>query len=116
MDGSVVRPGVSRFANGGVVRTPGTKSSPVRDIQVAVLDLPDGPDGPAGLRVTVQPLTLWLWIGGAIMLLGAAFSAFPGRRRSPTQPVSAPVPGVPLREREAPVPGVPLRDREVPVA
>ena len=103
VDGSVVRPGVSRFANGGVVRTPGTKSSPVRDIQVAVLDLPDGPDGPAGLRVTVQPLTLWLWIGGAIMLLGAAFSAFPGRRRSPTQPVSAPVPGVPLRDREVPI-------------
>ena len=51
VDGSVVRPGVSRFANGGIVRTPGTKSSPVRDIQVAVLDLPDGPGGPAGLRV-----------------------------------------------------------------
>ncbi len=108
VDGSVVRPGVSRFANGGVVRTPGTKSSPIRDIQVAVLDLPDGPGGPAGLRVTVQPLTLWLWIGGGIMLLGAVFSAFPGRRRSPTQPVSAPVPGVPLR-------GGSLRDGGVPV-
>ena len=115
VDGSVVRPGVSRFANGGVVRTPGTKSSPVRDIQVAVLDLPDGPGGPAGLRVTVQPLTLWLWIGGGIMLLGAVFSAFPGRRRSPTQPVSAPVPGVPLRDGGVPVPGVPLRDGGVPV-
>ena len=103
VDGSVVRPGVSRFSNGGLVRTPGTKSSPVRDIQVAVLDLPDGPGGPAGLRVTVQPLTLWLWVGGAIMLLGAVFSAFPGRRRSPTLPVSAPVPGVPLRDRGVPV-------------
>ena len=104
VDGSVVRPGVSRFSNGGLVRTPGTKSSPVRDIQVAVLDLPDGPGGPAGLRVTVQPLTLWLWVGGAIMLLGAALSAFPGRRRrSPTLPVSAPVPGVPLRDRGVPV-------------
>ncbi|MXW42436.1 MAG: heme lyase CcmF/NrfE family subunit [Acidimicrobiia bacterium] len=94
VDGEAVRAGVSRFNNGGVVRTPGTKSSPVRDIQVALLDLPDVPGMPAGLRVTVQPLTLWLWIGGAIMLVGAALSAFPGRRRSPTQPVSAPVPGV----------------------
>ena len=116
VDGSPVRPGVSRFANGGVVRTPGTKSSPVRDIQVAVLDLPDGPDGPAGVRVTVQPLTLWLWVGGAIMLLGAVFSAFPGRRRSPISPVSAPVPDVPLRGREGSEPDVPLRDRGVPVA
>ena len=103
VDGALVRPGVSRFANGGVVRTPGTVSSPVRDIQVAVLDLPDGVAGSAGVRVTVQPLTLWLWVGGAIMLAGAAFSAFPGRRRVPTTAVSAPVPGVPLREREVPV-------------
>ncbi len=103
VDGSVVHPGVSRFANGGVVRTPGTKSSPVRDIQVAVLDLPDGAGAPVGVRVTVQPLILWLWVGGAIMLVGAAFSAFPGRRRSPTQPVSAPITGVPIRDRGVPV-------------
>ncbi len=100
VDGEAVRAGVSRFNNGGVVRTPGTKSSPVRDIQVAVLDLPDGAQDTVGLRVTVQPLTLWLWIGGAIMLVGAALSAFPGRRRVPTQPVSAPLPDIPLRHAD----------------
>ncbi|MCY4257823.1 MAG: cytochrome c biogenesis protein CcsA [bacterium] len=97
VDGEAVRPGVSRFNNGAVVRTPGTKSSPIRDIQVAVLDLPETPGEPVGLRVTVQPLTLWLWIGGAIMLVGAVLSVFPGRRRAPTQPVSAALPGIPLR-------------------
>ena len=44
------------------------------------------------LRVTSQPLVMWLWIGGGVIALGTALAAFPGRRRRPTQPVSAPVP------------------------
>ena len=43
---------------------------------------------PAG--VTVQPLVLWLWIGGGIVGFGTVLAAFPGRRRRPTAPVSEP--------------------------
>jgi cytochrome c-type biogenesis protein CcmF len=44
------------------------------------------------LRVFVKPMVLWLWIGGAVMAIGTIFAAFPGgRRRRPTEPVSAPV-------------------------
>jgi cytochrome c-type biogenesis protein CcmF len=35
---------------------------------------------------------LWLWVGGILMAFGTLLAAFPGRRRDPTDPVSAPVP------------------------
>ena len=34
---------------------------------------------------------LWLWVGGAVMAVGTVLAAFPGRRRRPIDPVSAPV-------------------------
>jgi cytochrome c-type biogenesis protein CcmF len=45
------------------------------------------------LRVIIEPMTLWLWIGGGVMAAGTVLAAWPGRRRRPTDPVSAPVPG-----------------------
>jgi len=43
------------------------------------------------LRVIVEPLVVWLWIGGGVMAFGTLLAAWPGRRRRPTDPVSAPV-------------------------
>jgi cytochrome c-type biogenesis protein CcmF len=50
---------------------------------------PSEDDPTVGLRVIVQPLIAWLWIGGALMVVGTAMAEFPGRRRRPTDPVSA---------------------------
>ena len=41
------------------------------------------------LRVIVQPMILWLWVGGGLMFVGTFLAAFPGRR-DPLDPVSAP--------------------------
>ena len=41
----------------------------------------------------VEPMIVWLWIGGGVMAVGTALAAFPGRRRDPLAPVSAPVAG-----------------------
>jgi cytochrome c-type biogenesis protein CcmF len=43
------------------------------------------------IRVVHQPLIVWLWTGGALMAFGSLLAAFPGKRRNPTDPVSAPV-------------------------
>jgi hypothetical protein len=43
--------------------------------------------------VVVQPLVMWLWLGGSLIVVGSVLSAIPGRRRRPTDPVSAPVAG-----------------------
>jgi hypothetical protein len=41
------------------------------------------------LRVIIQPLVLWLWIGGGLIAVGSILAAFPGRRRRGTEPTSA---------------------------
>jgi cytochrome c-type biogenesis protein CcmF len=46
------------------------------------------------IGVVVQPLVSWLWVGGGILVLGSLLAAVPGRRRRPTDPVSALVPVV----------------------
>ena len=32
---------------------------------------------------------MWIWIGGGVILAGTVLAAWPGRRRRPTDPVSA---------------------------
>ena len=38
---------------------------------------------PANFRVNVNPLVIWIWIGGAIALVGALIAPVAGRRRAP---------------------------------
>ena len=84
-------PSLNRFANGAqTIGTPSVRSTLTNDVALSVIDL-EGTDSPVlTLRVTVQPLIIWLWIGGAVMALGTLLSVFPGRRRNPLDPVSAP--------------------------
>jgi cytochrome c-type biogenesis protein CcmF len=59
---------------------------------LTLLDLPDEPGGEIGVRVIVQPLVVWLWIGGGVMALGTVLAAVPSRlARRPTDPVSVTV-------------------------
>ena len=64
---------------------PSVRSTLRDDVALSVLTFPDeaGPDRVI-LRVTVQPLVAWLWLGGIVMALGTALSLVPaGARRSP---------------------------------
>ena len=62
------------------------------DIALSVLSFPEESDDAVVLRATVQPLIVWLWIGGIVMALGTALAVVPGRRRDPIRPTSAPLP------------------------
>ena len=66
------------------------RSTPRDDVALTLLALPQGDDDAVTIRVTVQPLVVWLWIGGGVMAVGTALAAFPGKRRDPLDPVSAP--------------------------
>jgi cytochrome c-type biogenesis protein CcmF len=89
-----LRPALSQFgANTEAVGTPAIDSSFEDDVYLTVDALPVTPGGPVTIGVTVQPLVAWLWGGGVLLVLGALLAAVPGRRRRPTDPVSAPVPG-----------------------
>ncbi len=103
--GPVYEPAISTFPNGSQpIGTPSVRSTWRNDVMLVLLQLPETPDGPIGLRVVVHPLAVWLWIGGIMMGVGTALAVFPGKRRVPTAPVSAPVPG-PGPEREPVVVG-----------
>ena len=87
-------PSLNRFANGSqTIGTPSVRSTLTDDVALSVIDIKGTDPAVLTLRVTVQPLIIWLWIGGGVMAVGTALAAFPGRRRDPLAPVSAPVAG-----------------------
>jgi cytochrome c-type biogenesis protein CcmF len=85
-------PALNRFDFGNqMIGTPSVRTTPTHDVALTLLSLPDGDATGVTLRVTVQPLIVWLWIGGGVMAAGTVLAAFPGRRRNPLDPVSAPL-------------------------
>ncbi|MEL7209167.1 MAG: cytochrome c-type biogenesis CcmF C-terminal domain-containing protein, partial [Actinomycetota bacterium] len=91
-DDGVFAPSLSQFRFGGqTIGTPSVRVSPIEDVYLALQALPSEGDDEVLLRVIVQPMVMWLWIGGGIMALGTLLAAFPGGRRRPTDPVSEPV-------------------------
>ncbi len=91
--GKAYAPGISVYAfSGQNIGTPSVRSRLDEDIMLAVIAFPESAGAPLTVRVIVQPLVIWLWIGGAIMAIGTGLAAFPGRRRNPITATSAPVP------------------------
>ena len=92
-DGQVYEPALSRFPGGSnTIGTPSVRTGVTGDVYLTLLDVPDEDDGQARIGMLVMPLAVWLWIGGTVMAMGTLLAAWPGRRRRPTDPVSAPVP------------------------
>jgi cytochrome c-type biogenesis protein CcmF len=91
VDGEVFRPAVNEYVFGGqTIGTPSVSVGLREDVFLALLDVPEEEGDPAVVRVVLQPLVTWLWIGGGVMAFGTALAAFPGRRRRPTEPTSSP--------------------------
>jgi len=92
---TVYAPALQRYTQTGeLIGTPSVKSGPINDLYLT-LDEVQSDGSKATIGVAVKPLIMWIWIGGAVCVLGTALAAFPGRRRRrPTDPVSAPVPSV----------------------
>jgi cytochrome c-type biogenesis protein CcmF len=87
--GSVYAPSLATFPGGSqAIGTPSVRSGLTNDVYLALLTAPDE-NGAVSVRIVVEPLVLWLWIGGAVMAVGTVLAAFPGRRRLPTAPASA---------------------------
>lgn len=76
---------------GQTIGVPSVRSTWRDDIALSILTFPEGPDDVVVVRATVQPLIVWLWIGGLLMAFGTVLAVVPGRRRRPTAPVSASV-------------------------
>ncbi len=63
-------------------------SSPLRDVYVVLVGLT--PDGLARISVFINPLMMWIWVGGLIMVLGSIVAVWPSRRpREAVMPAAA---------------------------
>jgi cytochrome c-type biogenesis protein CcmF len=83
-DGPIYSPAVNQFFNTGrQIQTPSVRSTATEDLSLSLLVVPEQAGDPVVLRVTAQPLIVWLWIGGTIMVLGAVLAAWPRRRDRP---------------------------------
>lgn len=90
--GQIFEPRINQYTRTGQsIGTPSVDVGATRDVYLSLQRIPTQDDESIGLRVIVQPLILWLWVGGGIMVVGTAMAAFPGRRRRPTDPISAPI-------------------------
>jgi cytochrome c-type biogenesis protein CcmF len=90
--GKVYAPAVHQFPFATqAIGSPSVKSSLHDDVYLTLVAPPDQAGGSAVIGVIVQPLIIWLWIGGGVIAVGTLLAAWPGRRRRPTAPVSAPV-------------------------
>ena len=106
--GAVFTPAISQFGIGTrPVGSPAVDSTITSDVYLTINSVPDR-GGAWTFGVVVQPLVMWLWIGGTLIVVGSVLSAIPGKRRRPTDPVSAPVAGA------APPPVADLEPEVVP--
>jgi cytochrome c-type biogenesis protein CcmF len=90
--GRVYSPQISDYQAdpGGGIGTPSVRSTFVDDVYLTIAVAPQNPGDPTVIGVTVQPLIMWLWIGGALVAVGTVLAIAPGRRRRPVLPASAP--------------------------
>ena len=89
--GDVHRPAINQFRFGGAgIGTPSVATSLREDVFLTLLELPEDDTGPVIIRVVLQPLATWLWIGGGVMAVGTALAAVPDRRRRGTDPDDGP--------------------------
>ena len=103
--GKVYTPQISDYPAdpGGGIGTPSVRSTPVDDVYLTIASPPQTPADPTVIGVTVQPLIIWLWIGGGFMAFGTLLAMLPGRRRRPVLPASAPAhEEAPVRPRRLP--------------
>ena len=99
VDGIERAPALTKFVKMGQnIGTPSVLTTLTKDIYVTLESPVRMDSGEARIKVFVKPMIVWIWIGGGLMLLGTFLAMFPGRRRRPTDPVSAPVPVAPRTE------------------
>jgi cytochrome c-type biogenesis protein CcmF len=78
--GGSVSPALRDYPNSVVpIATPSVLTSATEDLYLTLLAYDTASDT-VTLRLFVNPLVVWIWIGGAIVVIGAAFAIWPGRR------------------------------------
>jgi cytochrome c-type biogenesis protein CcmF len=107
LDGHAYHPAVAEFAlSNEAVVSPAVESTPAQDIYLTLASVPAKGGAPAAIGVIVEPLVMWLWIGGLVVVVGALMSMLPpGHRSKPLEGLPSGPGAVELRDgEEVPVP------------
>jgi cytochrome c-type biogenesis protein CcmF len=88
-DLGVYAPSVNIFPGStNAIGTPSVKTGLLRDVYLTLVSAPSGDaNGRVTIGVAVNPMVVWLWIGGGVIVLGTALALMPGprRRKSPVE-------------------------------
>jgi len=89
--GKVYTPQISDYQAdpGGGIGTPSVRSTLFDDVYLTIAIAPQSPGDPTVIGLTIQPLIIWLWLGGGLVAIGTLLAIAPGRRRRPVRPASA---------------------------
>ena len=107
LDGRAYYPAVEQFAlSNDAVPSPAVRSTPTKDVYLTLASVPSAGKAPAAIGVIVEPLVLWLWVGGLVIVIGAFLTLWPSSRRRPVVLEEEP------EEARAGESGAPLVDKE----
>ncbi|HEY4396929.1 MAG TPA: cytochrome c-type biogenesis CcmF C-terminal domain-containing protein, partial [Acidimicrobiia bacterium] len=87
-------PAISTFPNASQgIGTPSVRTGLREDVYLTLVSSPNQ-QGRVTIGVAVNPMVLWLWVGGGVIALGTAVALSPSLRRRPRR-VEAPAPVAP---------------------
>jgi cytochrome c-type biogenesis protein CcmF len=90
--GKAYAPAITRYTQMGTdIGTPSVRTGLTKDIYLTLERAAPVGSTEAQVKIFIKPLILWMWIGGGLMAVGTVLAAFPGKRRVPTAPTSAPI-------------------------
>jgi len=91
--GQSYSPAITRYTQMGTdIGTPSVQTGFTRDIYLTLEKAQSADATEVSVKIFIKPLILWMWVGGGLMAIGTLLAGFPGRRRRPTDAVSAPSP------------------------
>jgi cytochrome c-type biogenesis protein CcmF len=95
----VLRPSLAIFPGAtSAIGTPSVRSTPVEDLYLTLVSSPNDA-GTITVGVFINPMVVWLWTGGGVMVAGTLLAAWPKRRRSATPRLRTAHPAEPKPER-----------------
>lgn len=104
-------PAVSMFPGAmSGIGTPSVRTGPLRDIYLTLVSAPTDRDR-VTIGIAINPMVVWIWIGGALLALGTVVALLPKSRRAVVPPAVAG--GRPAGDDE---PEDAADDRDVPAA
>lgn len=92
VDGEPLAAALTFYPNAtGAIGSPGIRSSAAGDVYAILAAYDARSRAWATIQLKVIPLVSWLWVGGAVVGLGALIAALPGGRRAVAAPIAAAV-------------------------